>query len=107
MFSAGGLDGTASALDGWMCMKGSVEKHNGTLADAWYAAGLMTKTAHTHTHTHTQTHAARLDDECTEVPTLVLDAIIDSFFLIDILVTFNTGIIVSGEYIDSRLQVQI
>ena len=37
----------------------------------------------------------------------MLDAIIDSFFLIDILVTFNTGIIVSGEYIDSRLQVQI
>ena len=42
-----------------------------------------------------------------EVPTLVLDAVIDSFFLIDILVTFNTGIIVSGEYIDSRMQVQV
>ena len=48
---------------------------------------------------------ARLDPECTEMPTLAFDALIDVFFLVDILVTFNSAIIVSGEYIDDRRQV--
>lgn len=54
---------------------------------------------------HVCSRIARLDPECTEMPTLAFDALIDVFFLVDILVTFNSGIIVSGEYIDDRRQV--
>ena len=32
-----------------------------------------------------------LDDACTAVPTLHFDVVLDSFFLVDILVNFNIG----------------
>ena len=41
-----------------------------------------------------------LDPQCSVVPTLFLDTVIDIFFLVDILVNFKTGIFEAGEYID-------
>ena len=46
-----------------------------------------------------------LDDPCKPLPTLFFDVIIDIFFLLDILISFNTGIYVAGEYVDDRWQV--
>ena len=40
------------------------------------------------------------DDTCSISPTLFLDVFIDSFFLVDIFITFKVGIFVGGEYID-------
>jgi hypothetical protein len=49
----------------------------------------------------------RLDNECAEVPTLAFDAVVDTFFILDVVLTFQTGLIVpgTGEYIDDRLTV--
>jgi hypothetical protein len=41
------------------------------------------------------------DDTCSISPTLFLDVFIDSFFLVDIFITFKVGIFVGGEYIDN------
>ena len=48
-----------------------------------------------------------LEDECSRAPTLDLDTLIDCFFLVDIAVSFNTGIYLKGgaEYIDRRGEV--
>jgi len=47
-----------------------------------------------------------LDPPCSTVPTLPFDCLIDCFFLVDILMNFNTGLIVrGGEYIDDRMAV--
>ena len=46
-----------------------------------------------------------LDEACAEVPTLFVDVVIDCFFIIDIFVNFNLGIIVHGEYVDDRREV--
>jgi CRP-like cAMP-binding protein len=43
-----------------------------------------------------------LDPECAIVQTLIFDCILDCFFLIDILLTFNTGVVSIGDYIDNR-----
>jgi len=43
-----------------------------------------------------------LDPECAIVQTLIFDCILDCFFLIDILLTFNTGVVSMGDYIDNR-----
>jgi len=48
-----------------------------------------------------------LDPECTAIPTLPFDTILDTFFLIDIVLNFNTGVYVAGEYIDDRRQVAV
>ena len=43
-----------------------------------------------------------LDPDCTPNPTLYFDLILDIFFLLDILVAFNTGVKITGDYIDDR-----
>ena len=51
---------------------------------------------------HDATVHIRLDEECTILPTLPFDVVVDCFFLLDILVTLNTGLLINGEYIDDR-----
>jgi hypothetical protein len=46
-----------------------------------------------------------LDPECTVMPTLPVDTMIDTFFLLDIILNFNTGVLIAGEYIDDRWRV--
>ena len=55
------------------------------------------------------TSVRRLDAECAPVPTLEFDTLIDAFFLVDIALTFQTGIITpgTGEYIDDRVSVRL
>ena len=48
-----------------------------------------------------------LEDECTEVPTLPFDVVLDTFFLVDILINFNIGIFKQGDYCDDRRTVAI
>ena len=48
-----------------------------------------------------------LDPNCAIVPTLRFDCILDCFFLIDILITFNTGVMSMGDYIDNRREVTL
>jgi len=43
-----------------------------------------------------------LEDPCTPIPTLWFDVIVDSFFIIDIILSFHTGVYIEGEYIDNR-----
>jgi hyperpolarization activated cyclic nucleotide-gated potassium channel 2 len=43
-----------------------------------------------------------LDHECSPNPTLYFDVILDIFFLLDIVVAFNTGVKITGDYIDDR-----
>jgi hypothetical protein len=46
-----------------------------------------------------------LEPDCSPLPTLYFDIVLDLFFLVDIIVTFNTGQITSGEYIDARYRI--
>ena len=46
-----------------------------------------------------------LDEACSKLPTLPIDVILDIFFLVDILINFNMGVITAGEYTDDRMQV--
>jgi CRP-like cAMP-binding protein len=46
-----------------------------------------------------------LDPDCAIVVTLPFDCLLDCFFLMDIILTFNTGVIHMGEYIDDRGEV--
>ena len=46
-----------------------------------------------------------LDGECAIVPTLPFDTAVDIFFLVDILMSLNTGRIVAGAYDDDRASV--
>ena len=46
-----------------------------------------------------------LEDPCKPIPTLYFDAILDAFFIFDILVTFSTGVYIEGEYFDDRIVV--
>ena len=49
-----------------------------------------------------------LDPECTFVPTLYFDVILDVFFLLDIVVSFNLGFFDhGGDYIDDRKKVAL
>ena len=43
-----------------------------------------------------------LDDACQSVPTLYFDCTLDAFFLLDILLSFNLGVIYQGQYYDDR-----
>lgn len=46
-----------------------------------------------------------LEDACKPIPTLYFDAIVDAFFILDIFLTFNSGVYIEGEYHDTRLVV--
>ena len=46
-----------------------------------------------------------LEPDCSPLPTLYFDIVLDIFFLLDIFVSFNTGQITHGEYIDDRYRV--
>ncbi len=46
-----------------------------------------------------------LDAECAEVPTLPLDVLLDCFFIVDVILGFNTGVLTMGEYVDDRWKV--
>ena len=48
-----------------------------------------------------------LDPECTAIPTLPFDTLLDTFFLLDIILNFNTGVYVAGEYIDDRWKIAV
>ena len=48
-----------------------------------------------------------LDPDCTMLVTMPFDCLVDCFFLIDIIVNFNTGLFHMGEYIDDRWEVAI
>jgi hypothetical protein len=48
-----------------------------------------------------------LDEECAEVPTLFMDVIVDIFFILDIIINFNTGVILNGEYLDTWKSVAV
>jgi len=49
-----------------------------------------------------------LDPECTFVPTLYFDVILDVFFLLDIVVSFNLGFFdLAGDYVDDRRKVAV
>jgi hypothetical protein len=43
-----------------------------------------------------------LDEECVPVPTLIIDTLLDCFFILDILVNFNLAILREGEVVDDR-----
>jgi hypothetical protein len=46
-----------------------------------------------------------LDDPCVPIPTWGFDVVLDSFFLLDIVINFNTAIWVGGELVDKRMPV--
>jgi hypothetical protein len=46
-----------------------------------------------------------LDADCAHIPTLPFDCLLDCFFLVDIIITFNTGVITMGAYVDNRWEV--
>ena len=46
-----------------------------------------------------------VDPDCTVLPTLYFDAACDCFFLVDIMVTFGTGIFINGRYTDKFAKV--
>ena len=46
-----------------------------------------------------------LDAECAQVPTLPLDVLLDCFFIVDVILNFNTGVLTMGEYVDDRWKV--
>ena len=46
-----------------------------------------------------------LEDDCVISPTLWADTVLDIFFLLDIVVNFNNGVITRGEYYDSHVYV--
>ena len=41
-----------------------------------------------------------LDEACDDIPTLMADTVVDSLFLVDILLTFVTGRLLAGDYVD-------
>jgi hypothetical protein len=52
-----------------------------------YGNALNTNKKLTHARKRTQ------DPDCATVPTLMIDTVIDCFFLIDIIINFNTGLV--------------
>jgi len=49
---------------------------------------------------YTCTYIYRLDSECTPIPTLTFDMLVDTFFLLDIVYNFNLGVIIGTAYHD-------
>ena len=43
-----------------------------------------------------------LDSACQSVPTLYFDCVLDTFFLFDIIFSFNLGVIYQGQYYDDK-----
>ena len=41
-----------------------------------------------------------LDEACDDIPTLMADTVVDSLFLVDIFLTFVTGRLLAGDYVD-------